>query len=76
MVCEKNMADTGRMFSDYFSFCFVRNPFSAVFPSDAPRYVVVTQLEDPVYRVDGEERRTAGWTVVQVAGQIIDRVGY
>jgi cell division protein FtsI (penicillin-binding protein 3) len=50
--------------------------FAAVFPSDAPRYVVVTQLEDPVYRVDGEERRTAGWTVVQVAGRIIDRVGY
>lgn len=49
--------------------------FAAVFPSDAPRYVVVTQLEDPVYIVDGEERRSAGLTVVQVAGRVIERVG-
>ena len=48
--------------------------FAAVFPSDAPRCVVVTTLEDPVYRVDGEERRTAAWTVVQVAGRVIERV--
>lgn len=49
--------------------------FAAVFPSDAPRYVVVTQLEDPVnVSPEGEERRTAGWTIVPVAGRIIERV--
>ena len=49
--------------------------FAAVFPSDAPRYVVVTQLEDPVnVSPEGEERRTAGWTVVPVAGRIIERI--
>lgn len=48
--------------------------FAAIFPSDLPRYVVVAQLENPVYlSPEGEERRSAGWTVVSVTGQIIER---
>ena len=49
--------------------------FAAVFPIEEPRYVVVALLEDPVYSTNGEDRRTAGWTVVPVTGNIIERVG-
>jgi cell division protein FtsI (penicillin-binding protein 3) len=49
--------------------------FAAVFPIEEPNYVVVTLLEDPVYSVEGEERKTAGWTVVPVTSRIIQRVG-
>lgn len=49
--------------------------FAAVFPMEEPQYVVVTLLEDPVFFSDGEERKTPGWTVVPVTGNIIERVG-
>lgn len=49
--------------------------FVAVFPFDAPRYIVVAQLENPVYlSPEGEERRSAGWTVVPVTRHIIEQV--
>lgn len=50
--------------------------FVAVFPFDAPRYIVATQLENPVHlSPEGEERRSAGWTVVPVTRSVIERVG-
>lgn len=49
--------------------------FAAVFPIEEPRYVVVTLLEDPVFSAEGEDRRSAGWTVVPISGKIIERVG-
>jgi len=49
--------------------------FAAVFPIEVPQYVVVTLLEDPAFLINGEYRRSAGWTVVPVAGNIIERVG-
>jgi cell division protein FtsI (penicillin-binding protein 3) len=48
--------------------------FAAVFPIEEPKYVVVTLLEDPVYSAEGEERKTAGWTVAPVTRRIIERI--
>lgn len=49
--------------------------FAAVFPIEEPRYVVVVLLETPVFSAAGSDRRTAGWTVVPVTANIIERVG-
>jgi cell division protein FtsI (penicillin-binding protein 3) len=49
--------------------------FAAVFPSHAPRYVLVTMLDEPTISALGEARRTAGWTAVPVAAEIIRRTG-
>lgn len=46
--------------------------FAAIFPYKEPRYVIVTLLEDPGYSVDGEKRKTAGWTVAPVTRKIIE----
>ena len=50
------------------------NTFAAVFPAEAPRYVLITTLDSPVDTVGDEPRRTAGWTAVPVAGEIIRRI--
>lgn len=49
--------------------------FAAVFPIEEPRYVVVALLENPVFSAAGSHSRTAGWTVVPVTADIIERVG-
>jgi cell division protein FtsI (penicillin-binding protein 3) len=49
--------------------------FAAVFPVNEPRYVLVTMLDEPTVSALGEARRTAGWTAVPVAAEIIRRVG-
>lgn len=49
--------------------------FVAVFPIEDPQYVVVTLLEDAVFLSEGSPRRTAGWTVVPLSGEIIARIG-
>ncbi|MEJ2029796.1 MAG: penicillin-binding protein 2 [Maritimibacter sp.] len=48
--------------------------FSGVFPADDPRYVLVVTLDEPVETTGSTPRRTAGWTAVPVAGEIIRRV--
>lgn len=48
--------------------------FAAVFPARAPRYVLVVVLDEPSVNVLGEERRTAGWTSVTAAAEIVSRV--
>ncbi len=50
------------------------NTFAAVFPSDAPEYVLVTTLYEPVELTGPEPRRTSGWTTVPVAAEVIRRV--
>ena len=64
------------------------NTFVAIFPSQKPRYTLVVMLDEPKtsseyiyhYRDDrqptkGTPFNTAGWTSVEVAGKIIERVG-
>jgi len=47
--------------------------FAAVFPADAPKYVLVVTFDEPVETSGEEPRRTAGWTAVPVAAEIIRR---
>jgi cell division protein FtsI (penicillin-binding protein 3) len=48
--------------------------FVAAFPSEAPQYVLVVTLDEPVETSGSEPRRTAGWTAVPVAAEVIRRV--
>jgi cell division protein FtsI (penicillin-binding protein 3) len=47
--------------------------FAGVFPASDPRYVVVVSLDEPVETSGTEPRRTAGWTAVPVAAELIRR---
>lgn len=54
----------------------VVNTFAALFPADAPQYVLVISMDEPEGTSGGSEvRRTAGWTSVPVAAEIIRRIG-
>ncbi len=48
--------------------------FASVFPADDPKYVLVVTLDEPVETSGEEPRRTAGWTAVPVAAEVIRRV--
>jgi len=48
--------------------------FASVFPADNPKYVLVVSLDEPVETSGKEPRRTAGWTAVPVAAEVIRRV--
>ncbi|EKE45334.1 Cell division protein FtsI/penicillin-binding protein 2 [Oceaniovalibus guishaninsula JLT2003] len=50
------------------------NTFAAVFPSSAPRYVIVVSLDEASDNTGSEPRRTAGWTAVPVTSAIVTRV--
>lgn len=47
--------------------------FASIFPAHDPKYVLVVTLDEPTQMVSGEPRRTAGWTAVPVAAEIIRR---
>lgn len=47
--------------------------FASVFPAHDPAYVLVVTLDEPVETSGTEPRRTAGWTAVPVAAEIIRR---
>ena len=47
--------------------------FAAVFPASKPEYVLVVALDEPVETSGTEPRRTAGWTAVPVAAEVIRR---
>ncbi len=64
------------------------NTFASVFPISNPRYVLVVLLEDTKLSKDyvyqyrnktgsfqGTPFNTAGWTSVEIAGKIIDKIG-
>ena len=64
------------------------NTFVAVFPISKPKYVMVVLLDEPktsedyVYKYRNKEGsytgtpyNTAGWTSVEVAGKIIEKIG-
>lgn len=48
--------------------------FASVFPASNPQYVLVLTLDEPSIDTLGEVRRTAGWTAVPVAAEMIRRV--
>ncbi|MCK4713293.1 MAG: penicillin-binding protein 2 [Marinosulfonomonas sp.] len=48
--------------------------FASVFPAHDPKYVLVVTLDEPVETSGAKPRRTAGWTSVPVAAEIIRRV--
>jgi len=48
--------------------------FASVFPAHDPRYVLVVSLDEPVETSGSKPRRTAGWTAVPVAAEMIRRV--
>lgn len=47
--------------------------FAGIFPAHDPAYVVVVTLDEPVETSGTEPRRTAGWTAVPVAAEVIRR---
>jgi cell division protein FtsI (penicillin-binding protein 3) len=48
--------------------------FASMFPAHDPRYVLVVTLDEPEDRTGEERRRTAGWTAVPVAAEVIRRI--
>jgi cell division protein FtsI (penicillin-binding protein 3) len=52
----------------------VLSTFASVFPAHDPRYVLILTLDEPEIVALGEARRTAGWTAVPVAAEVIRRV--
>ena len=65
------------------------NTFASVFPTSKPKYVLVAMLDEPktnseyIYnyrdgtgiKYKGTPFNTAGWTTVEVVGQIIEKIG-
>lgn len=48
--------------------------FASFFPSYDPKYVLIVTLDEPVEASGSEPRRTAGWTSVPVAAEMIRRI--
>ncbi len=48
--------------------------FAAMFPAYDPKYVLIVTLDEPVETSGEKPRRTAGWTAVPVAAEMIRRV--
>ena len=48
--------------------------FASVFPASDPKYVLIVTFDEPVETSGDEPRRTAGWTAVPVAAEMIRRV--
>ncbi len=48
--------------------------FASVFPANNPRYVLTLTLDEPEVYAAGEMRRTAGWTAVPIAAEVIRRI--
>ena len=52
----------------------VISTFASVFPASKPKYALVVSLDEPEIEAAGEARRTAGWTTVPVAAEMISRI--
>ncbi|SMX27799.1 Peptidoglycan synthase FtsI [Pelagimonas phthalicica] len=48
--------------------------FATLFPAHDPKYVLIVTLDEPVETSGEKPRRTAGWTAVPVAAEMIGRV--
>ena len=65
------------------------NTFVSIFPISKPKYVLVVILDEPKmnkeyiynyrdgsgFKLKGTPRNTSGWTSVEVAGHIIEKIG-
>jgi cell division protein FtsI (penicillin-binding protein 3) len=65
------------------------NTLASIFPTEKPKYVLVVMLESTKnnkeyiyeyrdgsgFKLKGSPRNTAGWTSVEAAGKIIDKIG-
>lgn len=51
----------------------VISTFASVFPADNPKYVLIVTLDEPSETSGTKPRRTAGWTAVPVAAEMIRR---
>jgi len=49
--------------------------FSAAFPMDNPRYVVIAMLDEPKGTAATSFQRTAGWTAAPIVQKVVSRVG-
>ncbi|MBM7068453.1 penicillin-binding protein 2 [Actibacterium sp. 188UL27-1] len=47
--------------------------FASIFPAHDPKYVLIVTLDEPVETSGPKPRRTAGWTAVPVAAEMIRR---
>ena len=47
--------------------------FTSVFPAEAPKYVLLVTLDEPVVITALKSRRTAGWTAAPISSEIIYR---
>lgn len=52
----------------------VVSTFASVFPASDPKYVLVVMLDEPSDNTGNQPKRTAGYTAVPVAAEIIRRV--
>ncbi len=52
----------------------VISTFASVFPANDPKYVLIVTLDEPSENSGSEPRRTAGWTAVPVAAEMIRRM--
>ena len=48
--------------------------FASIFPASDPKYVLIVSLDEPVETSGDKPRRTAGWTAVPVAAEMVRRV--
>lgn len=48
--------------------------FASMFPSNDPKYVLIVSLDEPVETSGDKPRRTAGWTTVPVAAEMVRRL--
>ncbi len=48
--------------------------FASIFPAHDPKYVLIVTLDEPSENSGKKPRRTAGWTAVPVAAEMIRRV--
>ena len=65
------------------------NTFVSIFPTSKPKFVLLVLLDEPVanqeyiysykdgtnFKYKGNWRNTAGWTSVEIAGKIIEKIG-
>jgi cell division protein FtsI (penicillin-binding protein 3) len=52
----------------------VLNSFMAVMPSDKPRYLLLTMLDEPEAVPETMGQRTSGWNTAPTSGYIIERI--
>ena len=52
----------------------VLSTFATIFPANNPKYVLVVTLDEPVDNSGEKPKRTAGWTAVPVAAELVERI--